>query len=106
MLRAIVIIAVLLSSMPVAGVLAAGGGDVTFSPQKADPVLFSHDLHLKSRGLKCAACHFNKFSRGAGYEMNKESITKRGFCVHCHNSMKAFDLDSTNNCVRCHKKRS
>jgi c(7)-type cytochrome triheme protein len=106
MIRTIMIIALLLSGMPAAGALAAGGGDVSFNPPNADPVLFSHDRHLKLRGLKCAACHFNKYSRGSGYEMKKESITKREFCVLCHNGMKAFDIDSTNNCVRCHKKRT
>lgn len=105
MLRAILIVIVLLSFVPAAGILAAGGGDITFNLQKADPVVFSHDHHLKSRGLKCAACHFNKFSKGSGYEMQKETITKRDFCGHCHNGMKAFDVDAANNCVRCHKKR-
>ena len=83
---------------------ALGGGDIVFNLQKADPVQFSHDFHLKARGLKCAACHFNKFSRGAGYEMKREMITKRDFCEHCHNGMKSFDVSSTKNCVRCHKK--
>jgi len=85
-------------------ILAAGGGDIAFNLTKADPVRFSHDYHLKLRGLKCAACHFNKFSKGSGYEMKKESITKRDFCEHCHNGMKAFDAAGTNNCARCHKK--
>lgn len=85
-------------------ILAAGGGDVTFNLTKADPVKFSHDLHLKSKGLKCAACHFQKFSHGAGYEMKKETITKRDFCEHCHNGMKAFDAAAAKNCARCHKK--
>jgi len=105
-MRMIVIIALLLSGLSAAGALAAGGGDIAFNPQNADPVLFSHDLHLKLRGLKCAACHFSKFSKGSGYEMEKKLITKRDFCVHCHNGLKAFDIDATNNCVRCHKKRS
>lgn len=85
-------------------VLAAGGGDITFTLEKADPVHFSHDYHLKARGLKCAACHFSKFSRGASYEMKKETITKRDFCEHCHNGMKGFDAASPNNCARCHTK--
>jgi c(7)-type cytochrome triheme protein len=83
---------------------AAGGGDITFKVPNTDPVHFSHDYHLKLRGLKCTACHFNKFARGATYEMKKGSITKREFCVHCHNGMKGFDLDSAKNCVRCHIK--
>src|SRR5512138_550589 len=85
-------------------VLAAGGGDITFNLTKADPVHFSHDYHLKLRGLKCAACHFQKFSKGASYEMNKSAITKQDFCAHCHNGMKGFDVGAAKNCARCHKK--
>ena len=89
------------SSTPV---FAIGGGDITFTLEKADPVHFSHDYHMKTRGLKCVACHFQKFSKGQGYEMKKESITKRDFCEHCHNGMKGFDAGSAKNCSRCHKK--
>lgn len=85
-------------------VLAVGGGDITFTPPQADPVHFSHDYHAKARGLKCAACHFQKFAKGAGYEMKKEAITKRDFCNHCHNGMKGFDSSAERNCARCHKK--
>lgn len=87
-----------------ATVYAIGGGDITFTLQKADPVHFSHDYHMKSRGLKCVACHFQKFSGGKTYEMKKEVITKRDFCEHCHNGMKSFDAESSKNCTRCHRK--
>jgi len=83
---------------------AIGGGDITFTPAGVDPVKFSHDHHTKARGLKCSVCHFQKFSKGQGYEMKKEAITKRDFCSHCHNGMKSFDSGSAKNCVRCHKK--
>jgi c(7)-type cytochrome triheme protein len=85
-------------------VLAVGGGDISFKLTGVDPVVFSHDYHAKVRGLKCAACHFQRFSKGQGYEMNKESLTKRDFCTHCHNGMKGFDAASAKNCSRCHKK--
>lgn len=88
-----------------ATVLASGGGDITFTPPNIDPVKFSHDYHLKARGLKCAACHFQKFSKGQGYEMKRETITKRDFCVHCHNGMKGFDAAAVKNCTRCHNKQ-
>lgn len=93
---------VLLASVVAA--FAIGGGDLTFNLQNADPVQFSHDFHAKARGLKCAACHFQKFSKGSGYEMKKERITKRDFCEHCHNGMKSFDAASPKNCARCHRK--
>jgi c(7)-type cytochrome triheme protein len=95
-------IAALLLPLPAA--LASGGGDILFTPKNADPVQFSHDYHLKLRGLKCVACHFQKFAKGPGYEMKKDAITKNAFCEHCHNGMKSFDVSNEKNCTRCHKK--
>ena len=101
---AVLLVAAAVMTAGALSVFAAGGGDITFNLTKADPVHFSHDYHLKLRGLKCAACHFQKFSKGASYEMNKTAITKQDFCSHCHNGMKAFDAGATKNCTRCHRK--
>jgi len=84
---------------------AVGGGDIVFSIKNGESVTFSHDHHAKARGIKCAACHFTRFSKSSGYEMKKELITKREFCSNCHNGMKSFDLASDKNCMRCHKKQ-
>jgi len=105
MRRAELLITLITTLFIASSVWAIGGGDITFKLANADPVQFSHDYHAKSRGLKCAACHFNRFARGTGYEMTKEAITKRGFCEHCHNGMKGFDAASDRNCARCHKKQ-
>lgn len=99
------ITALVLTLLFPSAVLAIGGGDIVFNLKNADSVHFSHDHHAKVRGLKCAACHFNRFAKGAGYEMKKEAITKEGFCSHCHNGMKSFDAASDRNCIRCHKKQ-
>jgi c(7)-type cytochrome triheme protein len=104
-MRSVILLFILLFLFSTASaVLAIGGGDITFTLKTADPVHFSHDYHMKTRGLKCAACHFQKFSKGPGYEMKKEVITKRDFCEHCHNGMKGFDVSSSKNCTRCHNK--
>jgi c(7)-type cytochrome triheme protein len=104
MRNSILLFAMLLLIMAPVSVSAIGGGDITFTPAGADPVKFSHDHHSKVRGLKCAVCHFQKFSKGQGYEMKRETITKRDFCSHCHNGMKSFDAASAKNCARCHSK--
>ncbi len=84
---------------------AVGGGDITFTPPNSDPVIFSHDYHMKTRGIKCVACHFSTFSDESGsYKIKKEKLNKQGFCQHCHNGMKGFDAASGKNCKRCHKK--
>ncbi len=85
--------------------LAVGGGDIRFTPPNSDPVVFSHDYHMKARGIKCVACHFSAFSDESGsYRIKKEKLNKRDFCKHCHNGMKSFAVSSEKNCKRCHKK--
>jgi c(7)-type cytochrome triheme protein len=102
LLLPIVIIAVVLFG---AYALADGGGDIIFRPAGMDPVLFSHDYHIKTRGIRCNACHFKGFAKEAnGYQMQKEKLNKRDFCGHCHNGMKGFDATSNSNCSRCHRK--
>lgn len=98
--------AICLLAMAFSGVaFAEGGGDITFRPPNMDPVHFSHDYHIKSRGIRCPACHFKNFASATnGYQMQKEKLNKRDFCEHCHNGMKGFDATSEKNCSRCHKK--
>jgi c(7)-type cytochrome triheme protein len=80
-------------------------GDITFTPPNQDPVSFSHDLHTKYRGVKCMACHFDKFASGkSGFKINKDTLNKRDFCRHCHNGLKAFDQQNAKNCNRCRHK--
>ncbi len=80
-----------------------GGGDLTFRPKGADPVFFSHELHVTEKGLKCSGCHYNIFQMQKGadkLEMGK--ITKGDFCGKCHNGEKSFDVKEPKNCSRCH----
>ncbi len=81
-----------------------GGGDITFKPDKAKPVVFSHDKHVEIRGLKCSACHNHTFQMSTGEDkIDMTKITKGLFCGHCHNGERAFDVKEKTNCVRCHK---
>ncbi len=80
-----------------------GGGDLTFTPGNALPVLFSHEKHVSEYGLKCSDCHYQIFQMARGsYKMNMEMITKGNFCGKCHNGQKAFDVKDKKNCSRCH----
>ena len=84
---------------------AAGGGDIRFNLKDADPVVFSHDLHTKSKGVKCMACHFHALEQtGNSFRIRQEKLNKREFCRLCHNGLRSFDAESTRNCARCHKK--
>ncbi len=81
-----------------------GGGDLTFKPKGAGNVVFSHQVHVNSKGLKCTGCHYAVFQMSKGsYKMNMDKITKGDFCGKCHNGQKSFDVKDTKNCTRCHK---
>ncbi len=81
-----------------------GGGDLTFKPKGADPVVFSHQLHVNAKGLKCTGCHYAVFQMSKGsYKMDMNKITKGEFCGKCHNGQKSFDVKDAKNCTRCHK---
>ncbi len=81
-----------------------GGGDLTFTPKGAKPVIFSHEVHVNSKGLKCSGCHYHVFQMTKGsYKMDMSKITKGDFCGKCHNGIKSFDVKENNNCLKCHK---
>ena len=81
-----------------------GGGDLTFSPKNAKPVIFSHEIHVNSKGLKCSGCHYHVFQMTKGsYKMDMNKITKGDFCGKCHNGQKSFDVKENKNCLKCHK---
>lgn len=99
----IIVLALFALSVSLA-VAAENKGNITFEAQNG-PVVFSHDHHIKSRGIKCSACHFRTFaSDGGSFQMKKDKLTKRDFCEHCHNGLKSFDARSEKNCTRCHGK--
>jgi c(7)-type cytochrome triheme protein len=82
----------------------AGGGDLIFTPNGAGKVLFSHELHVKVKGLKCTRCHYHVFQMSKeSYKMNMAKITKGAFCGKCHNGQKSFDVSDPKNCTKCHK---
>lgn len=81
-----------------------GGGDLTFSPKGAKPVIFSHEKHVADKGLKCTGCHYHVFQMTQGsYKMEMGKITKGDFCGKCHNGGKSFDVKDPKNCDKCHR---
>ena len=83
---------------------SAGGGDLTFTPRDAPPVVFSHNKHVKKWGLKCSGCHYQFFQMAKGsYKMDMGKITKGKFCGRCHNGRLSFDVQDPTNCSYCHK---
>jgi c(7)-type cytochrome triheme protein len=81
-----------------------GGGDLTFKPKGAAPVLFSHQTHVSGQNVKCSACHYHVFQMSKdSYKMDMNKITKGEFCGKCHNGQKSFDVNDKANCAKCHK---
>lgn len=83
---------------------AIGGGELTYTPGNALPVVFSHELHVNIKGFQCTRCHYDIFQmvRGA-YKMDMSSLAKGEFCGRCHNGGDAFNVTDKNNCTRCHR---
>lgn len=81
-----------------------GGGNITFTPKNATPVIFSHETHVSEKGLKCTGCHYAIFQMQQGsYKMDMSKLTKGEFCGKCHNGQKSFDVKDQRNCAKCHK---
>ncbi len=94
----------LLFSVSTIASAGTGGGDLTFKPQNAKPVTFSHEEHVNVKELKCSACHNHTFQMSKNEDkMDMAKMTKGLFCGHCHNGTKAFDVKDKANCGRCHK---
>ncbi len=85
-------------------VAAVGGGDLTFKPQGAKQVFFSHEQHVNVKTLKCSACHYHIFQMAKdSYKIDMSKITKGAFCGICHNGERSFDVKDKAQCGRCHK---
>lgn len=97
-----ILVGLMLPGMAVAQ--KVGGGDIRFTPKNASPVQFSHELHVKGKGIKCTGCHYQIFQMAQGsYKMDMTKITKGDFCGKCHNGQKSFDVKGSDNCAKCHK---
>ena len=105
LLCGLVLVFVCVLTVPfVANAQKVGGGDLTFNPKGAKTVLFSHDMHVNSKGLKCTGCHYHVFQMTKGsYKMDMSKLTKGVFCGKCHNGQKSFDVKDPANCAKCHK---
>jgi c(7)-type cytochrome triheme protein len=83
---------------------AVGGGDMSFKPKNAKPVLFSHEKHVDEKKKKCSACHYHAFQMAKGsYKMDMSKMTKGQFCGVCHNGERSFDVKDKASCDKCHK---
>lgn len=77
--------------------------DILFKFKNADPVVFSHDLHLLKYNNNCKVCHNAIFNLRDRRHYTMAEMEKTKSCGACHSGIKAFSVASDKDCVRCHK---
>jgi len=81
-----------------------GGGDITYTPKNALPVVFSHDKHVTFIGLRCNSCHYRIFPMARdSHKKDMDSMKKGEGWGQCHDGRNAFDMRVKINCTRCHR---
>lgn len=94
------VLVLVLTAMPAFATI--GGGDIRLG-NKGGEVLFSHDLHVESVGLKCLECHPKPYIDSKQHQaVSMKAMQKGGSCGTCHNGAKAFSVKG--DCNKCHKK--
>jgi c(7)-type cytochrome triheme protein len=77
--------------------------DVNFRFKNAEPVVFSHDIHLEKYKNNCKVCHNAIFSLKDRKRYTMADMEKTKSCGGCHNGARAFDVKTEKDCNRCHK---
>lgn len=78
-----------------------GGGDILFTPLGAANVLYSHELHVVGKGLRCSDCHYRLYNTNEARKASTMADMQKGYsCGACHNGTRAFDVKA--NCNKCH----
>jgi c(7)-type cytochrome triheme protein len=77
--------------------------EITFKFKYAEPVVFSHDLHLSKYNNNCKVCHNAIFNLKERRHYTMADMERTKSCGACHSGVKAFSVASEKDCVRCHK---
>lgn len=77
--------------------------DVRFTFKDADPVVFSHENHLKKYNNNCKICHDAIFDLRNRKHVTMAEMEKTKSCGACHTGVKAFSVSSAKDCTKCHK---
>ena len=66
--------------------------DIKFPVKNADPVTFSHEIHLKQYKNNCKVCHNAIFSLKDRRHYTMADMEKTKSCGACHTGVKAFSV--------------
>jgi c(7)-type cytochrome triheme protein len=94
---------VLLALLLTAPLAAKETKDISYSFKNADPVVFSHDLHLPKYNNNCKVCHNAIYNLKTRIRFTMADMEKSKSCGGCHSGAKAFSVADEKECVRCHK---
>ncbi|UFS69826.1 cytochrome c3 family protein [Geomonas sp. RF6] len=83
--------------------LAKETKDIKYSFKNADPVTFSHDIHLKQYNNNCRICHNTIYDLKDRRHYTMQEMEKTKSCGACHTGVKAFSVATDKDCVNCHK---
>lgn len=76
--------------------------DIKFKLKNSEPVVFSHEFHLKQYKNNCRMCHDAIFNLKNKKRYTMAEMEKTKSCGACHTGMKAFSVSSEKDCSRCH----
>lgn len=102
MLRYLSVLAGAVIIFATAGAQAAETKDIRFTFRNADPVVFSHDIHLQ-KYKNCKVCHDAIYNLGNRKRFTMAEMERSKSCGGCHSGVKAFSVATEKDCVRCHK---
>lgn len=102
MLKQILSLAVTVCVLSVVCAGASETKDINFKFKNAEPVVFSHELHLKKYNNNCKICHDAIFNLRNQKRYTMAEMEKTKSCGACHSGVKAFSVASEKDCSRCH----
>jgi len=77
--------------------------DINYAFKNAEPVVFSHDVHLAKYNQNCKVCHNAIFNLKNKKRFTMAEMEKTKSCGACHSGIKAFSVKDEKHCTKCHK---
>jgi len=103
MIRRAGLYGVLLLLLMAGNVLAVETKDIRFSFKNAEPVVFSHALHLEKYRNNCRICHNTFYDLRNRKRFTMADMEKGKSCGACHTGARAFSVATEKDCSRCHR---
>ena len=103
MVKSCSLFALVLLLLSAVGAGAVETKDITYKFKSAEPVVFSHAIHLAKYNNNCRMCHDAIFSLKNRKRYTMADMEKTKSCGACHTGIKAFSVATEKDCVKCHK---